>query len=104
MKRTTVLADEALLLDAKYLAKQLGKSFTDVVREALAEYVVSHRPGRKRVLSVEGIGHGPGAEPGDERDLAERLDDMLRTEIEPDGEWSPRRSPEARVPDAGPRD
>ena len=60
MKRTTIIADESLLLDTKYLAKALGKSFTVVVREALAEYVASHRPKRARVLSIEGIGHSEG--------------------------------------------
>lgn len=91
MKRTTILAEEDLLLDTKYLAKQLGKTFTDVVREALAEYVVNHRPKGGRILSIEGIGDSGGPPPGDERGLAERLDEILRSEIDPIEGWSPRR-------------
>ena len=91
MKRTTILAEEELLLDTKYLAKQLGKSFTDVVREALTEYLAAHRP-QERILSIEGIGWGGGPDHEDERGLAERLDDILRNQVDPGEGWSPRRA------------
>ncbi len=54
MKRTTVLADEALLLEAKSIARREGKTLTHIVREALAEYVANHRP-KKRDLSWAGV-------------------------------------------------
>src|SRR5438477_532166 len=55
MKRTTVLADEGLLLEATNLARRQGKTLTSVIREALAEYVVAHRP-KKRDLSWAPVG------------------------------------------------
>jgi hypothetical protein len=57
MKRTTVLADEALLLEARSIARREGKTLTRVVREALAEYVANHRP-KKRDLSWAGVVDG----------------------------------------------
>ncbi|HEY3118355.1 MAG TPA: type II toxin-antitoxin system VapB family antitoxin [Chloroflexota bacterium] len=79
MKRTTILADESLLWEAKKLAEREGKTFTDVVREALAEYVAAHR--RPRKLSIIGIGHGPG-------NVAEHDEEILRREIHPIYGWS----------------
>jgi hypothetical protein len=93
MKRTTVLAEESLLLDAQHLAKQMGVTFTDVVREALAEYVANHRP-RRQALSFEGIARrGPDA--GDNRPLAERLDQALRAGVTAPGGWSRAGGPSA---------
>jgi metal-responsive CopG/Arc/MetJ family transcriptional regulator len=43
MKRTTIMADEGTLLELKAIAQRQGKSTSQVIREALAEYVVSHR-------------------------------------------------------------
>lgn len=85
MKRTTILANEELLLEAKYFAAQQGKTLTTVVREALAEYLAAHRKPRR--LSFIGIGRG--GEPL----TAEQMDDVLRTEIDPREGWSPRRTP-----------
>ncbi len=87
MKRTTILADEALLVEAKYLAAQEGKTLTAVVHEALAEYVAAHR--RPRSLSILGIGRSG------ESDISERADEILAAEIDPAGGWSPRRKLEA---------
>lgn len=98
MKRTTILADEQLLIEAKQLAIREGKSFTDVVREALAEYITAHR--RPRQLSIIGI--ATGGEPLS----AEEIDEILKSEIDPIEGWSPRR-PKIESPtddSAGPKD
>lgn len=39
MQRTTIFADEYLLREIKYLAKQKKRSVAEVVREALTEYI-----------------------------------------------------------------
>lgn len=79
MKRTTVLAEESLLWEAKKVGEREGKTFTQVVREALAEYVAARR--RPRNLSIIGIGHGPG-------NVSEHVDEILRAEIHPIYGWS----------------
>lgn len=93
MKRTTILAEEDLLLDTKYLAKQLGKTFTDVVREALAEYVANHRP--KRRLSFLGIARS--AETIDWSNAREMIREDIRTgRINPLYGFTPGRSSEGQ--------
>jgi hypothetical protein len=84
MKRTTILADEALLQEARYLAQSEGKSLTTVVREALAEYVAAHRKPR-RVIPFAGIGRS-----GDPK-LTEKIDDIIRAGLDPIEGFSPRR-------------
>jgi hypothetical protein len=54
VKRTTIMADEGLLLEAQQLATQRGISFTALVHEALQEYVAAHHPQRR--LSFIGVG------------------------------------------------
>jgi hypothetical protein len=80
MKRTTIMADEGTLLELKAIARRENKSTSQVIREALAGYVVAHRTaGRHKnpLLALVGLFDGG---PGDssERDatvvaLAERL-------------------------------
>jgi hypothetical protein len=55
MKRTTIMADESLILEAKHLAEQEGRTFNAVVQDALREYLANHRP-RQRRISFAGIG------------------------------------------------
>ena len=87
MKRTTILAEEELLLAAKDLASREGKTLTNVFHEALAEYVVAHRQPRR--LSIVGVGHsGRG-------DISERVDEILRAEAEAPLGWN--RAPEAQA-------
>ena len=93
MKRTTILADEELLLEAKYLATQQGKTLTQLVRDALAEYIQAHW--EPRYLSLLGV-----ADSG-ETDLSSRVDEILKAEIDPVEGWSPRRRRDDR-PAAGP--
>jgi len=87
MKRTTILADEGLWLEAKYLADREGKTFTHVIHEALAEYVAAHSAPR-RLPDFIGMGHS-----GDPT-LAQRVDEILAAEIDPIEGWSPRRKRE----------
>lgn len=74
MKRTTVLADDELILDVKHLARQEGTTLTEIVQRALREYVERHRA--RRQLSFIGIG-----ESGRD-DVSERVEDLLWTSTE----------------------
>lgn len=93
MKRTTILANDDLYLEAKRLAERDRKTFTQLVHEALAEYVAARR--RPRTLSIVGIGHGPG-------NVAERVDEILRSEIDPREGWSRQGSwqPKSKIAEA----
>lgn len=84
MKRTTILADEELLLEAKHLAEHQGRTLTSLVQEALRDYVRANHP--PRTLSFAGAGRSgqPRLAHKDEAILAEGL-----SEIEG---WSPRRA------------
>jgi predicted transcriptional regulator len=69
MKRTTVFVDDALLRKAREAARRSGKSFAQVVREALAQYV--GRGQTRRLPSVAGMfrsGH---------TDTSERAEELL---------------------------
>jgi hypothetical protein len=84
MKRTTILADESLLTELKYLAAREGKTVTAVVQEALAAYVAERREPRR--LAIAGIGHSGRT------DVAERAEEILAAEIQQESGWSPRRA------------
>lgn len=84
MKRTTILADEALLQEAQYLAKAQGKTLTTLVREALAEYVAAHREPH-RVIPFAGIGRSGDPE------LIHKIDDLIRAGLDPIEGLSPKR-------------
>ena len=86
MKRTTILADEALLVEAKHLAAQEGKTFTAVVQDALRDYIQAHRTPRR--ISFAGMGRN--AEPW----TADSLNEELIAGLDPIEGWSPRRRPE----------
>jgi metal-responsive CopG/Arc/MetJ family transcriptional regulator len=85
MKRTTIMADEDTLLELKAIAQRQSKSTSQVVREALAEYVVAHRSdGRHKnpLLALVGLfDGGPG-------DTSERIEEILEEEIDPISGWS----------------
>ena len=81
MKRTTIMADEALLLEVRDLAAREGKTLTAVFEEALRAYVGARRP-RHRV-SFLGV--------GDSGQCEIDLDAILAAEINPEAGWSPRR-------------
>jgi len=81
MKRTTILADETLLLGLRGVAQRRGIAVSQVMREALEEYLARHRP-RRRLPSFVGIGDSGRS------DISERIEDILTAEIEPETGWS----------------
>lgn len=86
MKRTTIMADEETLLELKAIARRENKSTSQVIREALAEYVVTHRAeGRHKnpLLALVGLGESDG-----ETDVSERVEEILAAEIDPIRGWS----------------
>ena len=86
MKRTTIMADEDTLLELKAIAQRQGKSTSQVIREALAEYVVAHRAeGRHKnpLLALVGLGESDG-----ETNVSERVEEILAAEIDPIRGWS----------------
>ena len=85
MGRTTILADDELMLEIKHLAFQQGKTFTQVAQEAFREYLTAHRPAKRRI-SFAGIARSG------QPDLAERVDEILMEEIDPITGWSPGRA------------
>jgi hypothetical protein len=85
MKRTTIMADEELLLEAKHLAQRESKTLSALVQDALQEYIAKHRP--KRHISFIGIGESDGSPLS-----VEDQDRMLREGLDPIEGWSPNRS------------
>ena len=86
MKRTTIMAGEDTLLELKAIAQRQGKSTSQVIREALVKYVVSHRVERRYknpLLAPAGFGENSG-----ETDVSERAEEILVVEIEPIRGWS----------------
>ena len=86
MKRTTIMADEDTLLELKAIARRENKSTSQVIREALAEYVVTHRTDRRYknpLLALVGLGESDG-----ETDVSERAEEILAAEIDPIRGWS----------------
>lgn len=55
MKRTTIFADETLIKEFKELSKEENRSVTQMVREAMEQYV-RQRHQKKKKLSFIGIG------------------------------------------------
>ncbi len=59
MKRTTIMIEEEVLYDLKQIAQQQGTSTSNVIREALAAYVVEQHeemPPENPLLSIIGLG------------------------------------------------
>lgn len=84
MKRTTLLMDDALLVEAQHLAKQRGTTFTAVIDEALREYLRAHRAPRR--LSFAGMGRTPY----ETRSMHDNWDEAeLHADIDRDG-WERR--------------
>lgn len=54
MKRTTILVDESLFLELKHQANREGRTVSELVREALKNYL--RRGEKKRALSFVGAG------------------------------------------------
>jgi hypothetical protein len=85
MKRTTILADDDVILDLQQLAIQRRTTFTAVVQDALRSYVAEHQP--RRHIAFAGMGHS-GMPPLDVSDGKD--EDILATEIDPIYGWEPR--------------
>ncbi|WP_461828968.1 ribbon-helix-helix protein, CopG family [Aquifex sp.] len=47
MKRTTIFLEPSLQEEIKLIAKSKGKKVSEIIREALNEYVAKHRQKRK---------------------------------------------------------
>lgn len=73
MKRTTIMVDEGTLLELSQIADERGTSASQLIREALAEYVVAARADQQATRplpSFVGIGEGPA-------DLSARAEELL---------------------------
>ena len=81
MKRTTIFADEDVLLELKQLARAQSRTMTELVRDALREYIQAHRPKRRR-LSFMGIGASG------QTDLSERVEEILTAAVRRESGWS----------------
>lgn len=71
MKRTTVFLDEQLLRQAQEQAGREGKSFAQLVREAVAGYLLGSQDPATRIPSVAGQFASGCA------DTADRVDELL---------------------------
>jgi hypothetical protein len=85
MRRTTIVADEGLLLEARHLADHENKTLSALIQDALREYIAGHRP--KRHISFIGIGESTGSSL-----TVEEQDQLLRDGLDPIEGWSPNRS------------
>ena len=81
MKRTTIQAEEGLLLELKQVADRLGTSTSKLVREALAEYVARHQKETK-LPSFSSIGSSG------RRDVSERAEEVLAEDVQKESGWS----------------
>jgi hypothetical protein len=73
MKRTTIFVPEALERDLQLYARRERKPVASVVREALAEYLVSRSPGSS-LPSFTGVGRSGRT------DIAARHEELLWTD------------------------
>ena len=79
MKRTTILADEELLAEAKELAAKQGISFTALVQQALRNYIAMYRLPRR--ISFAGM-YSSGSSL-----TSEEMDQMLADGLDPIAGW-----------------
>jgi hypothetical protein len=91
LKRTTVVADEALLLEARHQAEREGRSLSALVQDAIRAYVKEHRPRRR--ISFIGIGESDGT-PW----TVEEQNQALIDGLDPIEGWSPDRSALRQTP------
>ena len=71
MRRTTIVAEAALLAQVRSLARRRGVSTSEIVRTAIADYVAKAAE-TGRVPSFVGAGASGGS-----KRLAERAEDLL---------------------------
>jgi len=72
MRRTTIFADEKLLLALKHIADEEGVSIAETIRQALDRFV-AQRQKRTKQLSLVGIGRSG------RKDVSERCEELLWT-------------------------
>jgi hypothetical protein len=83
MKRTTIMIEEETLLELNQIAGERNTSVSQLVREALAEYVLAVRSEFRSVQSLPsfvGIGEGP-------IDLSARSEELLETLTSLESGW-----------------
>lgn len=78
--RTTIRLDDKLLEMAKKYALEHGKTFTDVVEDALREKIMERSPAKKRsrvkLKTVNGKGVNTGIDLDDSASLLDTMDDL----------------------------
>jgi predicted transcriptional regulator len=77
MKRTTVKLSDELDSRLRHEAERRGMTVSEITREAIEAHLVvgRHEAGRRRLLAT-GAGHSG------RNDIAERIEEILRQEIE----------------------
>jgi hypothetical protein len=78
MTRTTILLDDHLLLEVRSLANRKGTTTTEVIKDALIEYI-QKQPARG-LPSFTGIGKSKGKGTGR---LSEKIEESLPGKINP---------------------
>ena len=69
MKRTTIFLESSLQEEIKLIAKSKGKKVSEIIREALNEYVAKHR--QKRKYPFIGLGKS------NRKDISENYEEEL---------------------------
>ncbi len=76
MKRTTVFFDEQVERELSAAARREQRSAASIVREAVEQYILTHRPVGRRTMGFVAVG-GSGR-----TDTAERSEELLWTDPE----------------------
>lgn len=80
MKRTTIVTEEALLLELKHLAKERHTTMAELIRTALRDFTQKHRIKRKS-LSFVACGHSG------KKDISSRAEDILKKDVKRGSGW-----------------
>ena len=80
MKRTTIQADEPLLLELRQLADEQGMTTSQIIREALKQYLHKHQRGI-RTLSFAGVGSSG------RKDISTKAEELLTTQVKKETGW-----------------
>ncbi len=80
MKRTTIQMDEALLLEIKQLAEENETTMSEMIREALREYVEAHRKARPPLSFI-------GASRSGRDDVSSNAEAILSAEAKRETGW-----------------
>jgi predicted transcriptional regulator len=88
MKRTTIVADEEVMLEIQSIAQRENRSTSNVIREALATYVHRYHSRTTKpenpLLAIAALGQNRTGE----TDVSERVEEILADEIDPKFGWS----------------